>query len=73
LRQAGPEDAEIVFQRTQIGARLRRAIETLPVEQDEALAETFLSDISYDEYPTRDELPLGTVKSRLRLDLEGAS
>lgn len=67
LRPADPEDAETALQRAEIGARLRDAIGTLPREQEEALAATFFNDSSYGDYAARSGLPLGTVKSRLRL------
>jgi len=67
LRPADPEDAETAIQRAQIGARLRHAIGSLPREQEEALAATFFNDRSYGDYAAQSGLPLGTVKSRLRL------
>jgi RNA polymerase sigma-70 factor, ECF subfamily len=70
LRPADPEDAESALQRAEIGARLRDAIGTLPREQEEALAATFFNDRSYGDYAAQSGLPLGTVKSRLRLAIE---
>jgi len=67
LRPAEPEDAETALQRAEIGARLRNAIGSLPREQEEALAATFFNDRSYGDYAAQSGLPLGTVKSRLRL------
>ena len=67
LRPADPEDAETALQRAQIGERLRNAIGSLPREQEEALAATFFNDRSYGDYAAQSGLPLGTVKSRLRL------
>ena len=67
LRPADPEDAETALQRAQIGVRLRHAIGSLPREQEEALAATFFNDRSYGDYAAQSGLPLGTVKSRLRL------
>ena len=70
LRPADPEDAETALQRAQIGVRLRHAIGSLPREQEEALAATFFNDRSYGDYAAQSGLPLGTVKSRLRLAIE---
>jgi RNA polymerase sigma-70 factor (ECF subfamily) len=67
LRPADPEDAETALERAQLGARLRDAIGSLPREQEEALAATFFNDRSYGDYAAQSGLPLGTVKSRLRL------
>ena len=67
LRPADPEDAETALQRAQIGERLRNAIGSLPRDQEEALAATFFNDRSYGDYAAQSGLPLGTVKSRLRL------
>jgi RNA polymerase sigma-70 factor (ECF subfamily) len=67
LRPGDPEDAETALQRAEIGVRLRNAIGTLPREQEEALAATFFNDSSYGDYAAQSGLPLGTVKSRLRL------
>ncbi len=46
---------------------LRRAIETLPAEQVTILRLAFFEDLSHGEIERRLGVPLGTIKSRLRL------
>ena len=48
-------------------ARLRQAIKTLPEEQAEVIRLSFFQDKAHGEISQRLGLPLGTVKSRLRL------
>lgn len=50
-------------------ARLRHAITELPPEQAELLAEAFEQGLSHSEIAAKNGLPLGTVKSRVRLAL----
>jgi RNA polymerase sigma-70 factor (ECF subfamily) len=49
--------------------KLRRAIETLPQEQGALLRMSFFEDKSHSAIAEELDLPLGTVKSRLRLAL----
>ena len=67
LRPAETEDAEAALSRMQMSERLRCAVGALPKEQEEALVATLFSDRSYGDYALASGLPLGTVKSRLRL------
>ncbi len=53
----------------QAEARLRRAMQTLPADQTHLLQLAFFSDLSHREIADREKLPLGTVKSRIRLAL----
>ena len=48
-------------------ARVSEAIKTLPLEQSELLRQAFYLAKSHSEIATEMKLPLGTVKSRLRL------
>jgi RNA polymerase sigma-70 factor (ECF subfamily) len=48
-------------------ARIGRAIATLPPEQARVIALSFFSDKPHSEIAAELDLPLGTVKSRLRL------
>lgn len=50
--------------------QIRRAFENLPKPQHEVVAMHFLDDATHSEIAARLRLPLGTVKSRLRLALE---
>ena len=49
---------------------LRQAVEGLPPEQAELLNMAFYDDKSHSDIATEMDLPLGTVKSRLRLALQ---
>lgn len=55
---------------TQDGARLNRAIAGLSAEQGEILRLAFFADKPHSEIARELGLPLGTVKSRIRLALE---
>ena len=59
-----PDDA--VFARDR-EAKVREALKTLPAEQVELLRLAFFEGLSHSEIAERQDLPLGTVKSRLRL------
>ena len=50
-------------------ARLRAALLTLPEEQTRLLRLAFFSDLSHRDIAEKERLPLGTVKSRIRLAL----
>ena len=48
-------------------ARVRKAMAELPPEQRELVREAFYEDRSHRQISDRTGMPLGTVKSRLRL------
>jgi RNA polymerase sigma-70 factor (ECF subfamily) len=50
-------------------SRLRAALQTLPEEQTRLLKLAFFSDLSHRDIAEKERLPLGTVKSRIRLAL----
>lgn len=54
---------------TQAAASLREAIATLPPAQRQLLELAFFEDMSHSEIAETQSLPLGTVKSRIRLAL----
>ena len=49
--------------------RLRTALQSLPDEQVHLLRLAFFSDLSHRDIAEKEQLPLGTVKSRIRLAL----
>lgn len=51
----------------QAGARLRAAIERLPIEQRDVLMGTYFLDKSQAQVAQEQAVPLGTIKSRTRL------
>tara|TARA_R110000868_G_scaffold144396_3_gene363495 strand:+ start:19648 stop:20325 length:678 start_codon:yes stop_codon:yes gene_type:complete len=59
--------ADQLIEQRQSGESLRNAIETLPSEQKTLLHMSFYQDMSHSLIAEKLDLPLGTVKSRLRL------
>jgi RNA polymerase sigma-70 factor (ECF subfamily) len=59
--------AEARMSSAQVQVRMRKAIATLPPEQAEVLTLSFYEDIAHSDIAARLGIPLGTVKSRLRL------
>ncbi len=65
-----PDDvppADVEFEGRQEADRLRRAMETLPPEQLELLKMSFYKEASHSAIAAELGLPMGTVKSRIRL------
>ncbi|WDR03054.1 sigma-70 family RNA polymerase sigma factor [Devosia algicola] len=56
-----------VVEQSQVIARVSLALKALPAEQQEVVHLSFINDIAHSEIATRLGIPLGTVKSRLRL------
>jgi RNA polymerase sigma-70 factor (ECF subfamily) len=66
--QSGPETpADDLVEARQRAQVLRRAVETLPQEQSELLRLAYFQDKSHGAIAEELNLPLGTVKSRIRL------
>lgn len=66
--EAPAADAAIVLQ--QSAEELKRAMEKLPTEQSELLKMSFYEDYSQSAIAEKMRIPLGTVKSRMRLAFE---
>lgn len=67
LRPAEAEQPDITVTRAQIESQVRDAMETLPEEQLVLLRAAFYEGLSHSEIAKKFDLPLGTVKSRIRL------
>ena len=69
----GPEhepDQEDVVGLQQETERLGQAISNLPTKQRQLLERAYFSDMSHSEIAAATGLPLGTIKSRIRLALD---
>ena len=62
-----PQSGEEFTQSRQDQVRVRAALEHLPPEQVEIVRLSFFDSLTHSEIAERLSLPLGTVKSRLRL------
>jgi RNA polymerase sigma-70 factor (ECF subfamily) len=69
LVPATPAQADAIYQAAEAGARLARAITELPTEQRDLLTLAFYEERTHRDIAVLRGLPLGTVKSRLRLAL----
>lgn len=68
--QPDPVDgADAAFEAAEDGARLRQALVALPPEQADLLKMAYFEDKSHRAIADETRLPLGTVKSRIRLAL----
>ncbi|MEL6723453.1 MAG: sigma-70 family RNA polymerase sigma factor [Pseudomonadota bacterium] len=67
LKPAAAEQPDITVNRSQIEVKVREVIETLPEEQLVLLKAAFYEGLSHSEIAKTYGLPLGTVKSRIRL------
>lgn len=61
---AGQVDESVMVQ------RVRASLDTLPIEQRDVIAKVYLEDKSHQRVAEELNLPLGTVKSRVRLALQ---
>lgn len=67
LQPAEIEQPDITVNRAQLEVKVREVIETLPEEQLVLLKAAFYEGLSHSEIAKTYGLPLGTVKSRIRL------
>lgn len=70
LRPATPEQADEVLQAAQSADRLRAALATLPDDQRQLLDLAFFQEKSHSDISVETGIPLGTVKSRIRLAMQ---
>lgn len=70
LVPAHPEGADGLVWAGQVEERLRLAIATLPSEQSDLIRRAYYEELSHREIAEQSGLPLGTVKSRIRLALQ---
>lgn len=70
LRASEGPEPDVVFDTAQAALRVRAALAQLPDEQAELVRLSFFEEASHSAIAERLELPLGTVKSRLRLALQ---
>lgn len=67
--EAEPDQAEILGLQ-QESEQLGRALRSLPEKQRILIEKAYFGDLSHSEIATQTGLPLGTIKSRIRLALE---
>ncbi len=67
--EAEPDQADVLSLQQESEA-LRRAIVKLPDAQRELIERAYFGDLSHSEIAAETGLPLGTIKSRIRLALE---
>jgi len=66
----GPEEAAAALALEQEAARLRNALRALPAGQREMIERAYFGELTHQQISQQTSLPLGTVKSRLRLALD---
>ena len=67
LQPAGVEEPDITINRAQIEAVVRAGLRKLPADQLSLIQAAFYDGLSHSEIAKAFKLPLGTVKSRIRL------
>ncbi|WP_331459959.1 sigma-70 family RNA polymerase sigma factor [Cochlodiniinecator piscidefendens] len=63
-------DATQILALQQEAGQLKAAIQTLSHDQRDVIERAYLGELSHQEISTQTGLPLGTIKSRIRLGLE---
>lgn len=66
---ASPDQADVIALQ-QESTKLAEAIRKLPVKQRELIERAYFGDLTHSEIAAETGLPLGTIKSRIRLALE---
>jgi RNA polymerase sigma-70 factor (ECF subfamily) len=68
--ESAADDQGAALDRARTAARLRQAVARLHPGERQAIEAAFFGGLSYAEVAERDELPVGTVKTRIRAGLE---
>jgi RNA polymerase sigma-70 factor, ECF subfamily len=68
--QPGPEETGDALALEQEVERLRSALKALPAAQRDMVERAYLGEMTHQEISRQTSLPLGTVKSRLRLAID---
>ena len=64
------EEAVFLLHQKRSGDRIRQLIQELPTDQAEILAKVYMEEKSHSEVAGELDIPLGTVKSRVRLAIQ---
>lgn len=64
------QDATSQIALNQEARKLRQALDSLSADQREVIVQAYMGDLSHSEISDNTGLPLGTIKSRIRLTLE---
>ncbi|MCF6444856.1 sigma-70 family RNA polymerase sigma factor [Nereida sp. MMG025] len=67
--EAEPDQADVLSQQEE-QEQLARALDKLPEKQRDLVMRAYYGDLSHSEIAAQTGLPLGTIKSRIRLALE---
>lgn len=67
--EAAPDQADVIAMQ-QDTERLAEALNTLPEKQRDLIKQAYFGDLSHSEIADATGLPLGTIKSRIRLALD---
>ncbi|MEX0969994.1 MAG: sigma-70 family RNA polymerase sigma factor [Paracoccaceae bacterium] len=70
IEPAEEPDASQIVAIEQEGAELARALAALKPDQREMIEKAYLGEMTHQDLSTQTGLPLGTIKSRIRLGLE---
>lgn len=69
MQETNTPDMEAEVERTAFQSRLRATLEQMPASQLEILKKAYFEELSHSDIAQQLGLPLGTVKSRIRLAL----
>ncbi|MDH5453933.1 MAG: sigma-70 family RNA polymerase sigma factor, partial [Paracoccaceae bacterium] len=64
-----PDPSQIIAMEQEVG-QLKDALARLKPNQREIIEQAYLGELTHQEISTQTGLPLGTIKSRIRLGLE---